>query len=107
MNSKYLDDAVRFAVLMGREFPRAGVNQFTELMRLARRHGRMMERACNVPVKANHADKCEEAIKILCNQIGCRVDFGGDPRGYTVKVFLPSGTYNTWGGAESGWGVPQ
>jgi hypothetical protein len=34
-------------------------------------------------------------------------DFGGDPRGYTVKVHLPNHAYNTWGGAESGYGVPQ
>lgn len=34
-------------------------------------------------------------------------DFGGDPRGYTVKLLLPDGSYNTWGGFECGWGVPQ
>lgn len=33
--------------------------------------------------------------------------FGGDPRGYTVKLLLPDGTYNTWGGFECGLGVPQ
>jgi hypothetical protein len=30
----------------------------------------------------------------------------GDPRGYVVKVRFPSGTYNTWGGREEGYGVP-
>ena len=33
------------------------------------------------------------------------LEFGGDPRGYTVKLKRPDGRYNTWGGAESGWGV--
>lgn len=33
--------------------------------------------------------------------------FGGDPRGYTVKILLPDGSSNTWGGFECGWGVPQ
>lgn len=31
--------------------------------------------------------------------------FGGDPRGYVVKLKLPSGRSNTWGGAEAGWGI--
>ena len=33
------------------------------------------------------------------------VNFNGDPRGYPVKVVLPkTRRYNTWGGAETGWG---
>ena len=35
-----------------------------------------------------------------------RPRFHGDPRGYVLKIMLPSGRYNTWGGAESGYGVP-
>lgn len=33
--------------------------------------------------------------------------FDGDPRGFTIKMKTPrSGKYNTWGGADVGWGVP-
>lgn len=35
-----------------------------------------------------------------------RPKFGGDPRGFTVKLVLPDGRHNTWGGKEEGWGVP-
>lgn len=35
-----------------------------------------------------------------------KVKMGGDYRGYTTKLILPGGQYNTWGGAEDGWGVP-
>ena len=49
----------------------------------------------------------ERRIAELAEQIGVKAYFGGDPRGYTVKLHLPSGAYNTWGGAESGYGVPQ
>lgn len=35
-----------------------------------------------------------------------KADIGGDPRGYVVKLHFPSGAYNTWGGKESGYGVP-
>lgn len=87
-----------------------------ELMRLARRHGKIQERLCNEPdyngaIKRSDAN-CERRITELCKAepIRCAVDaviFGGDPRGYTVKVRLKDGRYNTWGGAEDGWGVPQ
>lgn len=33
----------------------------------------------------------------------CR--FGGDPRGYVFALVCRDGEYNSWGGAESGWGV--
>lgn len=41
------------------------------------------------------AEACN--IKVLVN---------GDPRGFVVKLILPSGSYNSWGGPEHGWGVP-
>ena len=31
---------------------------------------------------------------------------GGDPRGYTTKLIVPSGAHNTMGGREDGIGVP-
>ena len=46
-------------------------------------------------------------VAILKPFPGIVADFGGDPRGYTVKLQLPSGAYNTWGGQESGYGIPQ
>lgn len=41
----------------------------------------------------------------VCEEIGCAVVFGGDPRGYTVKLILPSRLSNHWGGET--FGVPQ
>jgi hypothetical protein len=32
-------------------------------------------------------DKVETKIKAICERLGLRVEFQGDPRGYTVKVF--------------------
>lgn len=31
---------------------------------------------------------------------------GGDPRGFSLKLRLPSKISNTWGGEEAGYGVP-
>ncbi len=52
-------------------------------------------------------EQIENRIKAICAAFGLRVECGGDPRGYTVKVFFPSNKYNTLGGPESGWGIPQ
>lgn len=49
----------------------------------------------------------DRRIKELCADFKVPVKLGGDPRGYTVKLRLPSGAYNTWGGADDGYGVPQ
>ena len=99
------------------------------LLRHSKTHGRLAEMRCechpamnnpNVPIAVagklqderdawieKREGQIERRIKEVCDAIGLPVEFGGDPRGYTVKVFFPSGKYNTWGGAESGYGVPQ
>jgi hypothetical protein len=39
--------------------------------------------------------------------LGVVFTFEGDPRGFTIKMKTPrSGKYNTWGGADVGYGVP-
>lgn len=99
------------------------------MLRHAKTHGRLAEMSCNghpaqgsptIPIERinklqdkwdAYIDKreaqIERRIKELAESIGCRVKFGGDPRGYTVRVFFPSGKYNTWGGSDEGYGVPQ
>lgn len=44
--------------------------------------------------------------EVTIEHVGMTADFTGDPRGYTTKLHLTSGGWNTWGGFESGWGVP-
>jgi len=51
-------------------------------------------------------ERMEEIIKGICKNHGIKANFNGDPRGYTTKLILKSGRYNTWGGQESGYGVP-
>jgi hypothetical protein len=101
-------EVLEFACLMAREFPNARASDLDLLMRLAKRHGKLAERECNVgDVSDKTWERLEAKIRAVCAEIGCEVKLGGDPRGYTVKVIVPSGRYNTWGGAEDGWGVPQ
>lgn len=53
---------------------------------------------------------CEELTKLRGEKLGSEYQFtpkfSGDPRGYTVKLLLPSGSFNTMGGLEEGFGVP-
>lgn len=51
------------------------------------------------------AARIEERVRALAAKNGATVNLSGDPRGYVVKLHLPSGRYNTWGGPESGYGV--
>ena len=53
------------------------------------------------------AHQLEKRMLAILKPYGFDVTFGGDPRGFTVKLKLPSGASNTWGGSEDGYGVPQ
>ena len=57
--------------------------------------------------RALKESECEARILKAAGAISARVKFGGDPRGFTVKVMMPrTGAYNSWGGASEGFGVP-
>jgi hypothetical protein len=98
------------------------------ILRHAKTHGNLAEAECNGPgdwvnripypeagkIYAEHEARIEKRqqqierrISAICSPLGIVPDFQGDPRGYTVKLHLPTGAYNTMGGQESGYGVPQ
>lgn len=103
------------------------------LLRHSRTHGRLAVEKCNGPgdfycppsAPTTHAqssmqfrdfwednlakrqEHVEKRIREICAGFNLPVKLGGDPRGYTVKIKLLSGAYNTWGGSEAGYGVPQ
>ncbi len=108
---------------------RNGINRESarRFLRLANSHARIQVAICNGPgdyvnrvpyprageIYAEHEVLCarreervEKQIKRLAEECNVKVDCGGDPRGFTVKLFLPDGSYNSWGGKESGYGVP-
>jgi hypothetical protein len=75
------------------------------LLRAARAYGRLQELACSRELTGREVARearLEREIRALVSPLA--VTFGGDPRGFTVKVVLPSGRSNTWG--NDGWGVP-
>lgn len=86
------------------------------LLECATSYTRIQERWCSedmsqIPGREEATKRLEKSLeekirayaKGLPNVKG--VKFTGDPRGYCVRLMLEDGRYNTWGGAEDGWGV--
>lgn len=49
----------------------------------------------------------ERRVSQIGAKYGVSFAFGGDPRGFSVRLLTPhTGAYNSWGGAECGYGVP-
>ena len=97
--------------------PHPILNLSRKLMRLATVHKRLAETACNRElcnremVKQDHVEAeirrliNEDDPGLYKNPLKIIADFGGDPRGCTVKLKFPSGFTNDFGG--EGVCVPQ
>lgn len=98
------------------------------LLRHAKTYDRLQEMACeshpamnnpNIDIKVagrlqeerekwieKREGQIEKRIAKIVEPFGLRVRFGGDPRGFTVALYFPDNSYNSWGGQENGWGIP-
>jgi hypothetical protein len=119
----------QFTAALAQAYPSMTIERLREardkLLTLARQHGRLAVEECNGPDGVHlmnsaqiaewqvnldlRQTRCEERIKaLIADRLpGTKLILGGDPRGYTVKLILPTGAYNTMGGKDDGWGVPQ
>lgn len=79
----------------------------------AAKTGKMEDCCCDFEYQGAHCKTPKVEVKIMrarkriaaaCKEHGITADFSGDPRGACVKLNLPSGTYNSWGG--KGFCVP-
>ena len=101
------DEWERAAEVM-HKLPQATSEQVASLMAYAQRLNHYNETECNyglTPAQEKRVVNIEAKVKAICDVLGVGVKFNGDPRGYAVKLILPSGDYNTWGGKEEGWGI--
>lgn len=100
---------LEFGVIVARELPKATPWALTELCTLAKRHGNLQVKKCNVPFTEQdkkREENIEAKILAIAKEIGCtKVDFGGDPRGCAVKLVVKSGRTNDFAG--DGICVPQ
>ena len=80
-----------------------------DLYSLALKCERNAENLCNIPNWKDQRDDLRKRFKAICmnHRIDGQLsaDVSGDPRGYCLKLHLPDGSYNTWGGKESGYGI--
>jgi hypothetical protein len=119
----YAKEREQFIAHFCAEFPNR-IEEARLLLRHAKTHTRIQEMVCNghpacssptLPqetisrLQERHEQWCEKReqqierrIAQICKDVGVAVEFGGDPRGYTVKLHLPSGRCK-----ESGYGVPS
>lgn len=113
----YQKDREEFITIMVHEFPDRDVYEVIAMARNLMRKASTSERLANILCSVEMSEKRQArieaederndaAIKRICDAWGLVPVLSGDPRGYTVKVKLPSGRSNTWGGSEHGWGVP-
>jgi hypothetical protein len=102
-------DKLEFALLMGRH-TRATLRQVQALMRYASTLQRLAEDDCNIATddaglerrtrKRHHiARKVHEILAELeAEQPGFKAIISGDPRGAVLKISVPSGVTNDFGG---------
>lgn len=103
--------AQQLAIDIVRNGGRCSIKTAGDLIRLAKRHHKLIEDHCNgvevygaddepkAPLRNNRQSLTGLAAKCLCGVV-----FAGDPRGCTVKLTLPSGETNDWG--KDGWCIP-
>jgi hypothetical protein len=78
----------------------------------AARYATIQERWCNEEMSDRATarleateQRIEARITDLLAPYGIIPHFSGDPRGFCVKLTLPDGAWNTWGGQECGFGI--
>jgi hypothetical protein len=81
-----------------------------EMRKLKRAAHRLAEAGCNgelTDYQTTLDERTDDRFRDLCAAIGAEAVISGDPRGcvYHVRFKGKGAPYNTWGGAEMGWGI--
>lgn len=84
-------------------------NEIQDMVRMSKSYSRIQEHDCN-GTKTKRMESTERGlekrISAIAEKFGLKVEFQGDPRGFTVKLHAQkSNVYNTLGGSESGYGI--
>lgn len=96
--------------------PHLNARHGLDLIRIGKRVATRAVRACNGEgwekyghwtekdkARRERADaKAQAKAQSIADEYGARVELGGDPRGYVMRLHMRSGRKNGWG---DGWGV--
>lgn len=119
----YRSDREEFLVRLAIELPgvphAAILYHGRAILRAARKLGTLAVALCNGDIDQDAYDAAKDRAVARVQRVLAEMaawtppnrrvtiaETGGDPRGYCLKLHLPSGKGNTWGGDECGWGVP-
>lgn len=94
--------------VLARNFPSIDAAKLQDkLYALALKCERNAVELCNTDGRTDQRNKLRAELCRIADKFGItlRADVTGDPRGYCLKLHLPDGSYNTWGGKESGYGI--
>lgn len=92
---------MEFACLMAKHAPQFPLTQLQRVMRLSSTINWLATEDCNTGLtdwKRAKYHRFRNKVRDLCAEYGCGVKFSGDPRGATVKIVVPDGYTNDWGG---------
>lgn len=89
---------------LGATYGMAVVGMATQLLRHGTTYARYQEDWCNVEMSEEETTRrearegrLEARIAELCEPFDVQPVFGGDPRGHTIKLKMPSGFTDDWG----------
>lgn len=95
--------------VLARNFPDVNATKLqNDLYKLALDCERNAIGLCNEQNWEDMRNELRDRFIAICEKYGIPELGGevtGDPRGYCLKLHLPDGSHNTWGGKESGWGI--
>ncbi len=108
-------DRTQFIAALVEDFPNKSIEDVMRIANLLMRHSathkRLAVRDFNGDASESEVKRLQDVarrIKAIADSLGLRVNCDDyDPRGFTVKVHLPSGRSNSMGGREAGYGVPN
>ena len=103
MKTRDYDDflSILLEELTPKHEPRQVVQLARWLVKKAKWHERMQCVRCNryvSEVEEEREERVESLVTDKLKPFNITPIFGGDPRGATIKLKLPSGRYNDWGG---------
>lgn len=108
MNKAQKEARAHNVAVLARNFPHADTDKLQDdLYKLALACERNALDLCNTPNHVDVRDKLRGRLEAIAKRHGIviKADVTGDPRGYCLKLHLPNGDYNTWGGKEIGYGI--
>jgi len=107
MNAQQKKDRAENEKVLARNFPSANAKRLqADLWVLGQQCHKNAEHLCNTEGYVDRRDYLRQRLAEISAKHGVDIDADvtGDPRGYCLKVHMPDGSHNTWGGKEAGWG---